>query len=133
VVKTYFKAHIKRGLKNTPFVTPGVEIKYIDHIFNPYLGFLMRPHPPLATRLRHNHGGGGGGPRFNACACNVSIYVLSILTLVQLNDLYMQRMDAQVAVTGLKPAMLHCPIARHDTNECWNSPAMDKTEPVLQP
>ena len=36
---------------------------------------------------------------------------------------YMQRMDAKVAVTGLKLATLHSPIARHDTNKCCNSPA----------
>ena len=45
---------------------------------------------------------------------------------------YMQRMDAKAAVTGLKPAMLHCPIAGYDTNKLCNSPAMDKTEQVFQ-
>jgi hypothetical protein len=44
----------------------------------------------------------------------------------------MQRMDAKVAATRPKPAMLDSPIAGHDTNKLCNSPTMDKTEPVLQ-
>jgi hypothetical protein len=44
----------------------------------------------------------------------------------------MQRMNAKVAVTGLKLLMLQSPIAGHDTNKLCNSPAMNKTEPVLQ-